>query len=291
MSFHWEAPLWLGLLPIWVLMGWLVTRIRLSSSHIGEKKRLGWIRAYWTSLGVCLMLLVATLGLAEPIIVFRQPSLHEKALWVVWDVSQSMKEEDVKPNRQTFAREIFYRFLDTLSLRKVELSIGLIVFARSAYAALPPTKDKEALSFMLREVGRMNLGEGTNIAAALNTLLALADAGQEALLVSDGAHNMADSPPLEEYASLLRERKIRLHSLLIGKRGEQFFPQTLQLLSHTSGGNFFENALPCALILEALHYRKKVYRLKDFILPVIISVGFVSLIGMSIGGWFNVLAP
>lgn len=284
-----EAPYWLLLLPVWWIGAWLAARIRLRISYSGKGIKGGDFLAHVPRWGTALMLSLATLSLSRPVGYFPQERPALSTLWLVWDISESMFAQDILPDRRTYALEGFLRWLDSLEQNQAHPAIGIIFFAHKAYIALPPTRDWEAVRFALREGTRLHLGEGTDMADALAGLLSVARPGEEALLISDGAHNYSESPSLLALAQEARQKALPIHTWLVGKEGPQLYPEALQKISVLSGGGYYEGGLE---VKDFLVRKEKVvvpYPLSEWLLLGVLGVGISMLAGMAIGGWFSVL--
>ncbi|MCX7606975.1 MAG: VWA domain-containing protein [Bacteroidia bacterium] len=291
MSLAWSAPEWLLLLPVWGVGGWLVTRLRLRTSYLGKGERAGWLKAYFSSLSVVGMLCFATVALARPVLSFSRSCYTLTPLWVLWDVSRSMKNRDILPDRQTYALERFLAWVDSVEERKVRTRLGIIVFAQTAYPFLPLTDDYEAFRFALRQASRLDIGEGTDLAAALRVASALAEAGQSCLVVSDGAHNVPGTPSLEALAQAAGQRGLKIHAFLVGRSQEQLFPTALQRITQLSQGQYYENQLPLFPFLQITPSCEQHYPLEGLLLLFAAILGLLALTTMAVWGWFNVMAP
>lgn len=87
---------------------------------------------------------------------------------LVLDVSNSMQEQDLLPDRLSAAKKVIEDFID----RRASDRIGLVIFGREAYTQCPLTLDHKALKGLLRDV-RLGLidGQGTAIGNALGTAI------------------------------------------------------------------------------------------------------------------------
>ena len=85
---------------------------------------------------------------------------------VALDVSNSMAETDLVPDRLTAAKNVIEDFI----ARRQSDRIGLVIFGREAFTQCPLTLDNRALRMLLRDV-RLGLvdGQGTAIGNAIGT--------------------------------------------------------------------------------------------------------------------------
>lgn len=87
---------------------------------------------------------------------------------IALDVSNSMAEHDLLPDRLTAAKRVIDDFIN----RRPSDRIGLVIFGREAFTQCPLTLDKRALRMLLADV-RLGLvdGQGTAIGNALGTAI------------------------------------------------------------------------------------------------------------------------
>lgn len=104
----------------------------------------------WKFIFICLAYTFVILGLADPQIGTKLEEVQRKGVDIIiaLDVSNSMKAEDIKPNRLERAKQAIYRLIDKLQNDR----IGLIVFAGRAYTQLPITTDYGAAKLVLSSI-------------------------------------------------------------------------------------------------------------------------------------------
>ena len=98
------------------------------------------------STGLCFLIL----GLANPQIGTKMEEVKREGVDIIiaLDVSNSMKSEDIKPNRLESAKQEISRIIDKLQNDR----IGIIVFAGDSYLQLPLTTDYGAAKLMLSTI-------------------------------------------------------------------------------------------------------------------------------------------
>ncbi|WP_020599049.1 VWA domain-containing protein [Spirosoma panaciterrae] len=178
------------------------------------------------------MLLVA---LARPQIVRQQRDEQSEGIDIMLaiDVSESMNESDLPPNRLAAARRVAQAFVNS---RKND-RIGLVIFAGEAFSLCPLTTDYTLLKQYLNELNtRMVRTSGTAIGDALarcinrmrDPVTTAADttrsdaeqAGSERskliILLSDGDNTAGNLDPVTA-AKLARAFSMRLYTIAVGR--------------------------------------------------------------------------
>lgn len=202
MNYHWANPqlLWLGpalgvvVLVIavvyqrWQARVWRILGLEADGGNLSNRT-LGVARHYTRS--VLLALAITAIGLAlanfelggQPQLVERQGADVVFAL----DVSRSMNVEDAKPSRLEKSKFLIGKTIEQLGGDRV----GLIVYAGSAYPALPITTDYAAAKTALGFANSESVpNQGTNLGAALEYAVDYFDPGSAAgryiVVLTDG---------------------------------------------------------------------------------------------------------
>ena len=136
---------------------------------------------------------------------------------VALDVSNSMAEQDLLPDRITAAKRVIDRFI----ARRASDRVGLVIFGSEAFTQCPLTLDTTAVRLLLSDV-RLGLidGQGTAIGnaigTALNRLRASTARSRVIVLVTDGDDNASRLDPRQaaRYAQLFG---VRIFTILIGR--------------------------------------------------------------------------
>ncbi len=290
MSLHVNAPLWLLLgLPLLLGLLWWGQRLRWRFTYIPARPTSirpwqAWATLWTTAItGVFILL-----ALSEPVLTYSATRPRLPAVWVLWDVSHSMRDTDLLPQRRHYALHLWEAALDSLEAHQAQSKFGLIVFARGAYGLLPLTTDRETFRWSLRQAVVLDLGEGTDLADALEMALSTPEAGTHLLIVSDGAHNNPLSADLRELARAAEQRGIPIHALWIGRDSATTFPQALQYLTEATGGRFWANAFT----LRPLYRYETTpvsLPLQRYLLYAALLMGLAMAVALSLG-WFNLLS-
>jgi len=133
---------------------------------------------------------------------------------IALDVSNSMKAEDIAPNRLEKAKQAIQKLIDRLQGDR----IGMIVFAGQAYVQLPITTDYAAAKLFLGNIDTDIVPtQGTAIGSAID--LAIESFGSEdgknkaIIIISDGENHEDDAVKAAQAAA---EKGITVHTIGMG---------------------------------------------------------------------------
>jgi Ca-activated chloride channel family protein len=135
---------------------------------------------------------------------------------IALDVSGSMEERDLQPNRLDAAKAVIQSFV----LQRPSDRIGLVVFGREAYTHVPLTLDHGTLLRMLAEL-RLGIvdGRGTaignGIGVALNRLRHSDAKSKVIIVLTDGENNAGNIAP-EQAARYAQTMKVKVYTILAG---------------------------------------------------------------------------
>jgi Ca-activated chloride channel family protein len=236
-SFRFAHPGALCLIPLAVaLVLWAGVkrgpgrRSVLVHSRTGELPRVG--RGFWARLAdlplVLRLFAVVLTGivLARPQTARPDEDFDVEGIDIVitLDLSGSMAETDLLPNRLVAAKNVIRNFVQ----RRRTDRIGLVVFARDAYAYVPLTLDHGALLRMLGEL-ELNLidGKGTAIGNGLGVALARlrrSDTRSKVIiLLTDGDNNAGNITPIKA-ASMAQQMGVKIYTILAGDNDSSDLP-------------------------------------------------------------------
>lgn len=158
----------------------------------------------------------AVIALANPQIGTKMEEIKREGveLIIALDVSNSMKAEDIKPNRLERAKQSILKLIDNLMSDK----IGLVVFAGDAFLQLPLTTDYSAAKLMVSTVEtEMIATQGTALGHAI-TLGQSAfskenDVNKALIIITDGENHEDDALSAAKDA---REKGIIIHTIGMG---------------------------------------------------------------------------
>lgn len=230
-----------GLFAVVALVAWLIVengsrrRASLAFSRTDDVNAVGHAGLWSRVEGLPRALRLAVLALLA--IALARPQTFEPTdeiemegidIMLVLDLSESMKEDDLEPNRLAAAKQVISDFIG----RRRSDRIGMVVFGREAFTYAPLTLDYQTLQTLVREV-RIGLvdGKGTAIGNALGVALARlrkSDAKSKVIvLLTDGDNNAGNVTP-EEAAKIAQQMGVRVFTVLVGDhRAEAQAPQAL----------------------------------------------------------------
>ncbi len=170
------------------------------------------------ALGLCVVALARPQGTRE-----RFGTVTEGIdIVLVLDMSGSMNEQDMFPNRFEVEKDVVRSFIR----RRPNDRIGVVVFGSEAYPLSPITSDHATLDRMLAdlELGHMpetmqNTAIGDGLAGAVARLLDSDAASKVVVLLTDGMDNESDIDPRDAAAEAAR-KGVRVYTILLGVQGE-----------------------------------------------------------------------
>ena len=165
-------------IPLFILIFWLMMRWKKRALNLfGE---LSLIQKLFPDVSkgkqvlkfilVSIAFLFLVIGIADPQIGSKLEEVKREGVDIIiaLDVSNSMKAEDIKPNRLERSKQAISKLVDKLQNDR----IGIIVFAGQAYTQLPLTTDYGAAKLFLSTIDcDMIPTQGTAIGAAIDLAL------------------------------------------------------------------------------------------------------------------------
>jgi Ca-activated chloride channel family protein len=266
-----EALNLLLLLPVWALIVWPWAGRGVPYTRGASSGRRVWLdpRAllilFVPRLLTAAAMALLIVGLAGPELV--EPDevtvLEGGSTGLVVDLSSSMLAEDMgdERSRLSVAREAAVRF----ARRREHDELSLVGFASDAVTRVPPTTDPNLIEHGVESLEIQLVRDGTDISGAmLTTIERLRGSEREprvVVLLTDGAHNGAELPPLAA-ARVAEVFGVRIHTISVvgnsedtrslapGIVRERFGAEretVLQQLAGITGGNYFRAVSATAL--------------------------------------------
>jgi Ca-activated chloride channel family protein len=219
------------------------------AAELGKLKR-GWVSRLADLPLVLRLFVVVLVGLAvaRPQTPQKDDDLELEGIDIVvtLDMSGSMEETDLRPNRLEAAKLVIQDFVQ----RRKGDRIGLVIFGREAYTYTPLTLDHGTFLRMLGELqpGIVD-GRGTAIGNGLGVALSRlrkSDAKSKVIiLLTDGDNNSGNISPLQS-ATFAQKMGVKIYTILAGShdssreaddqnQAQQRYPVNPKLLEQIAG--------------------------------------------------------
>jgi Ca-activated chloride channel homolog len=195
------------------------------------------------------------MALARPQIVRNITERDAEAIDIMLavDVSESMLEKDLSPNRLTAAKTVAANFVKG----RLQDRIGLVIFAGDAFTLCPITTDYELLYTFLDDISNRSINTagtaiGSALAVSINRLRESKARSKVIVLLSDGENTAGNLDPITA-AKLAQAFGIKVYAIVVGKtQGSSVKTDstaaivqsmsdegTLQKIAATTNGQFF----------------------------------------------------
>lgn len=165
---------------------------------------------------MCFAILFLTIGIANPQIGSKLEEIKREGVDIIiaLDVSNSMKAEDLYPNRLEKAKQAISKLVDNLK----DDRIGIVVFAGQAYVQLPVTSDYAAAKLFLNSIDTdiiptQGTAIGTAIELSMNSFDKNSKTAKSIIVITDGENHEDDAIKMAEFAA---EKKITVHTIGMG---------------------------------------------------------------------------
>lgn len=227
MIFRFENSLFLyGLLiiPFFVIIFMLILKWRKKSlNKIAESSlqnvvipQLSRAKIVWRFTFWCLAMALLIIAIANPQFGTKLEEVKREGIdiMIALDVSNSMKAQDLQPNRLENAKQSIGRLINNLN----DDRIGIIVFAGQSYVQLPITTDYSSAKLFLESIAcDMIPTQGTAIGSAIELAVESFDpkspAAKSIVIITDGENHEDDAVKAAETAA---EKGITVHTIGMG---------------------------------------------------------------------------
>lgn len=228
-SFSWENKYFLFAIPIvpliyvvkWLLHFRFREKIEMAFFSRETKKD-------WTSLGRFIPPGIQSLFLAFVLVALARPQrtsqmTEQKSegidIILAIDISESMRQEDLQPNRLEAAKKVASDFIEGRNMDR----IGFVLFAGEAFSLCPLTNDYSLLQDYVDEIQfdlitRPGTAIGSALAVTTNRMLESKSKTRIAVLLSDGDNTAGNLDPITA-AKLAASYGIKLYTIAVGKDG------------------------------------------------------------------------
>lgn len=223
-----------------------------------SKAKIIWRFTFWTLAMILLVIAIANPQFGTKLEEVKREGVD---IMVALDVSNSMKAQDLQPNRLENAKQSIGRLINNLH----DDRIGIIVFAGQSYVQLPITTDYSSAKLFLEGIAcDMIPTQGTAIGSAIELAIESFDAKSAAaksiIIITDGENHEDDAVKAAETAT---EKGITVHT--IGMGSESGVPLPLVANGNIVGyrkdndGNTVVSKLNATLLKEIAAAGKGIY--------------------------------
>lgn len=133
------------------------------------------------------------------------------------DISRSMLQEDIRPNRLEKAKEVLENFVDSRKSDRFALS----VFAATAYTRIPLTFDYDIIKNSIKDISVDDISNnrataiGVGLVNAINRLKKSENKSKIIILITDGENNFGDVSP-EAALNIAKKLGIKIYTIGVG---------------------------------------------------------------------------
>lgn len=254
-TFHWAHPYFLYAIPAIPAAFWLRRALHRQSRQFlaisyeaTESTSNWWVRLrYVQPVAMALALACLLLALARPQVVSQRTDRVSEGIDIMLliDVSDSMLEKDLTPNRLAAARQVARRFISG----RLQDRIGIVIFAGEAYSLCPLTTDYDLLYGFLQElkpdmIPTAGTAIGSALAVGVNRMRESESQSKVAILISDGDNTSGNLDPITA-ARLAKAFGVRIYTIAMGRVGGRVEPGArvdegeLQEIAAAGDGQYF----------------------------------------------------
>ena len=225
-SYQWVYPYFLYLLPFVPLLFWLRNffhrkqKQRLAITYYSVTEWRDWltllrfVQPICVGLAICLILV----ALARPQVISERTDRFSEGIdiMLLLDISDSMLEKDLSPNRLEAAKKVARQFITG----RLQDRIGIIIFAGEAVSLCPLTTDYELLYEFLNEIRPdmipvAGTAIGSALAVAVNRMRETSGYSKVTILISDGDNTSGNLDPTTA-AQLARAFGVKVYTISVG---------------------------------------------------------------------------
>ena len=225
-EFQWAHPYFLYAIPAILVAFWLrnafhrKARQFLVIPYDATKIGNGWLTRLRYVQPVCvgLSLMCILMALARPQVITERTDRFSEGIdiMLLLDVSDSMLEQDLDPNRLTAAKRVARNFIKG----RLQDRIGIIIFAGEAYSLCPLTTDYNLLYGYLDDlrpdmIRTAGTAIGSALAVGVNRMRDSKSQSKVAILISDGDNTSGNLDPVTA-ARLAKAFGVRIYTIAVG---------------------------------------------------------------------------
>lgn len=221
---HIKYLIGLGVIPLILLIFLLMLRWKKRAMNsFAERNLFSHLAPTFSKSKIWIKFILFAISLSLLIIAIANPQMGAKMeevkregidLMIALDVSNSMKAEDLVPNRLGAAKQAISKLIENLKGDR----IGIIVFGGEAYVQLPITTDYAAAKLFLNNIDTDVIPtQGTNIGAAIDLAVRSFESGSDKnkalVIITDGENHEEDVLKIVGDAT---EQGIAIHTIGMG---------------------------------------------------------------------------
>jgi Ca-activated chloride channel family protein len=251
-TFEWENPLFLYLLPLPFLLYFIKniwqrkkrSKIILSFHKPLVQNKFIRLASFIPEMITTTLLLSLIIAIAGPYksIVHHKVEAQGIDIAIAIDLSSSMLNKDVRPSRLEVAKNVANSFIK----KRTADPIALVAFAGEPYVACPITLDNTYLQGALAALkSQLIQEEGTALGDALgmclNQIRDNTNPKKIVILISDGNNTAGNLDPIIS-AELAKKFNIKVYTIAVGSSQPSLDPvdeSTLRIIAEKSLGKFF----------------------------------------------------
>src|SRR5690606_20119376 len=228
-NLQWEYPQLLFLLPLVPILFWLRDLLHrrdkqyVKVSMIRKSDFMNWVAfvrllpAFLYLLAICL----TVIAVARPQTITQKTDRYSEGIDIILalDISESMLERDLQPNRLAAAKEVAKRFIRN----RIQDRIGLVIFAGEAYSLCPLTTDYDLLMQYIEDLRPDMIKEagtaiGSALAVGINRMRDSKGNSKVIILLSDGDNTSGNLDPFT-MSKLADAYGMSIYSIVVSKTG------------------------------------------------------------------------
>ncbi|TDE13907.1 VWA domain-containing protein [Dyadobacter psychrotolerans] len=250
-SYEWVYPYFLYLIPFVPLLFWLRNafhrkhkqRLVITFHSVNQGRNwltlLRFVQPVCVGLAICLMLT----ALARPQIISERTDRFSEGIdiMLLMDISDSMMEKDLSPNRLEAAKQVARQFIKG----RLQDRIGLIIFAGEAVSLCPLTTDYELLYGFLDEIKpdmipTAGTAIGSALAVAVNRMRETQGDSKVAILISDGDNTSGNLDPTTA-TQLAKAFGVKVYTISVGTVKKKSSSDSLNISTAAVDENELQN--------------------------------------------------
>lgn len=200
------------------------------------------------------VIMLSIVALSQPVFLSNKSKKQSfTPLVIALDISNSMRKNDIYPNRFSFAKKKIFSLLN----KHPHIKASLLLFSREAYLAHPMSEDLDSIRYILSNLP-LKFQAGSNLFALFE--------GAEQILKSYSSKNillLSDGTSTDDFTKekiYLKKHNITLNLLSINKEKKN---SKLQELCSASGGVFISSTFSeddISLLLKKILQHKQKYQ-------------------------------